>query len=228
VSGRRAEGGSLPIRSVCSALGAARAPFPPAYEIVGRPGVRSELNWRVWRRRVSSLRRSRCTSRELRTLVLIFAGVAVPVLGAIAIQNLTKQRDLYNLVVRPETQSRNPPIIGWSGLTEKPCDCRVRILGYMMDMQKPVPDGMSVADFILVPDTGTLLHPPHQIPEEMIDIHLRAGRATRFKSRQLVWAEGLLTSCYVSNRGAEPLYCLTDASVLNAAIGDINRFFRHP
>jgi hypothetical protein len=51
---------------------------------------------------------------------------------------------------------------------------------------------------------------------------------TGFKNRQLVWAEGLMTSCYLSNRGTEALYCLTDASVLKAAFGEINLFFRHP
>jgi hypothetical protein len=159
---------------------------------------------------------------------MILAGVAVPELGTIAIQNFTRQRDLYELVVRSEAPSHDPPIISWSRLAERPCDGRVRILGYMIDGRRPVPDGMSVADFVLVPDAGTLLHPPHRIPEEMIDIHLRAGKVTGFKSRQLVWVEGLLTSCYLSNRGTEPLYCLTDASVLKAVPGEINRFFRHP
>ena len=98
----------------------------------------------------------------------------------------------------------------------------------MIDGQRPLPDGTSVSNVVLVPDAGTLLHPAHRIPEEMIDIRLRAGGVIQFKSRQLVWAEGMLNSCYVSDRGAEPLYCLTDAAVLGAESSDINRFFRNP
>ena len=159
---------------------------------------------------------------------MIAAGVAVPILGTIAVQSFTMKPDLYYLAVRADGQSHNPEIIGWPGLTGKPCDCRVRMLGYMMDNQRPFPDGTSVSSFLLAPDAGTLLIPAPRIPEETIDIRLRAGSVARFKSRQLVWAEGVLSSCYVSNRGTEPSYCLTDAAALRAEPGDINRFFRKP
>ena len=180
------------------------------------------------RRHALSLRKSRHTGRELSTLAVIVAGVTLPFVAVTAIQSLTMQPDLYDLVVRSDNQSPNPPIIGWSGLAGRVCDCRTRILGYMMDNQRPIPDGTSVSNFVLLSDAGTLLHPAHRIPEEMIDIRLRAGAVTQFKSRQLVWAEGTMTSCYTSSRGTEPLYCLTDAAVLGAESSDINRFFRSP
>jgi hypothetical protein len=152
----------------------------------------------------------------------------VPLLGLVAVHSLSIRPDLYDLVVRADNQSGKPPIMGWSGLTGRLCDCRVRMLGYMMDNERPIPDGTIVSNFVLVPEAGALLHPAHRIPEEMIDIRLRAGGVIRFQSRQLVWAEGLLTSCYVSDRSSEPLYCLTDAAVLSAEPGDISRFFRNP
>jgi hypothetical protein len=158
---------------------------------------------------------------------MIAAGVAVPILGTLAVQSFTMKPDLYYLVARADAQSPNPPIIGWSDLTGKPCDCPVRMLGYMRDNQRPIADGTSVSSFLLAPDAGTLLVPAPQIPEETVNIRLRSG-VTRFKSRQLVWAQGVLTSCYVSNRRTEPSYCLTDAAALGAEPGDINRFFRKP
>lgn len=90
---------------------------------------------------------------------MIAAGVAVPILGTIAVQSFTMKPDLYYLAVRADGQSHNPEIIGWPGLTGKPCDCRVRMLGYMMDNQRPFPDGTSVSSFLLAPDAGTLLIP---------------------------------------------------------------------
>ncbi|MGD0498185.1 MAG: hypothetical protein ABSC23_07090 [Bryobacteraceae bacterium] len=161
-------------------------------------------------------------------MLTIAAAVAVPMLGAVALQMLTMQPDLYDLAARADAPSSDPPTVGWPALTGKPCDCRVRILGYMIDNQRPIPKGGSVSNFVLVPDAGTLLDPARRIPEEMIHVSLQAGRATPFKSRQLVWAEGVLSSCYVSNRGAEPLYCLTDAVAQGAERGDIHRFFRNP
>jgi hypothetical protein len=161
-------------------------------------------------------------------LVMIAAGVAVPTLGTIAVQSLTLKPDLYYLVVRTDAQPSSPPITDWSDLAGKPCDCRVRMLGYMMDYQRPIPDGTSVSNFAFVPDVGTLLIPAPWVPEETIDVLLRAGGVARFKSRKLVWAEGVLTACYVSNRGTDPLYCLTDAAALGAEPGDINRIFRKP
>jgi hypothetical protein len=103
---------------------------------------------------------------------MIAAGVAVPLLGTIAIQSLTMKPDLYDLVVRTDTQSRIPPIMGWPGLTGAPCDCRVRMLGYMTDNQRPIPDGTGVSNFLLVPDIGTFLIPAPRIPEETIHVRL--------------------------------------------------------
>ncbi len=161
-------------------------------------------------------------------MIVTVACVAVPLLGMVVIHSLTLRPDLYDLVARPVNQSGSPPVIGWSGLAGGLGDRRIRMLGYMMDNEPAIPDGKLVSNFVLVPEAGALLHPAHRIPDEMIDIRLRSGGAIRFQSRQLVWAEGLLNSCYVSDRSSEPLYCLTDAAVEGAEPGDITRYFRNP
>ncbi len=146
----------------------------------------------------------------------------------VVVHSLPLRPDLYNLVARPDKQPGSLPIIGWSGLAGGLCDCRIRVLGYMMDNEPAIPDGKLVSNFVLVPEAGALLHPAHRDPDETIDIRLRAGGAIRFETRRLVWAEGRLSSCYVSDRSSDPLYCLTDAAVRDADPGDINRFFRVP
>jgi len=154
--------------------------------------------------------------------------MTAPLLAMVVIHSVTIRPDLYDLVARSDTRLGDPPITSWSGLAGGPRDRRVRMLGYMMDNEPPIPNGRSVSNFVLVPEAGALLHPAHRDPEEMIDIHLRAGGVIQFESRRLVWAEGLLTSCYVSDPRSDPLYCLTDATVLAADPRDINRFFRNP
>lgn len=161
-------------------------------------------------------------------MILVLASVAVPLLGLVAAHTATIRPDLYDLVVRADDHPDKPPISGWSGLTGGLGDRRIRMLGYMMDNEPAIPDGKLVSNFVLVPEAGALLHPAHRIPEEMIDIRLRAGEPIRFRSRRLVWAEGQLSSCYVADRSSEPLYCLTDAAVTDADPGDINRYFRNP
>src|ERR1039458_7956761 len=111
------------------------------------------------RKQISGLGKSRFDNRELCTLFIIAAGVTVSTLGPIAIQSLTMQPDLYDLAVRADTQSGNLPIIGWSGLPERLCDCRVQMLGDMMDSRPPIPDGTRVSNFGLAPDAATPQHP---------------------------------------------------------------------
>jgi hypothetical protein len=102
------------------------------------------------------------------------------------------------------------------------------VLGYMMDDDPPITEGASVSAFVLMSETGSLLHPAHRIPEEMISVRLRSGAVTRFQSRRLVWVRGTLSPCYASDRGAEPQYCLTDAEMAGADRGDITRVFSSP
>ena len=164
----------------------------------------------------------------MRMLALIFAAMALLSLGPILIHTYTTEPDLFERLLLPEMHLRDPLIIDWPSLARVQADSCVRMLGYMMDDEPPISEGASVSAFVLMSETGSLVHPAHRIPEEMIAVRLRAGTVTTFQSRRLVWVRGTLSSCYVSERGEEPRYCLTDAEISGAERGDITRFFSNP
>jgi hypothetical protein len=172
--------------------------------------------------------RSATTGKELAALAIILAGMVLLSVGPVLIHTCTTEPDLFARVVRVDARAHDPRIIDWPSLVRNQHDTHVRVLGYMMDHESPIADGKSVSRFVLLSETGSLLHPAHRIPGEMLSVSLRNGTTTQFRSRSLVWAEGNLTPCYVSPRASTPRHCLSDATVEAADRGDIARFFANP
>ena len=101
-----------------------------------------------------------------------------------------------------------------------------RVLGYMMDGDKPVRDGTHVNRFVLLPDAGSAVHPAHRFGDQMIDVQLRPGSSIVFKGSSLVWASGTWKVLSGNPAGDRPLYQLQDADVENADKADIPKYFR--
>jgi len=101
-----------------------------------------------------------------------------------------------------------------------------RVLGYMMDGDKPVRDGTHVNRFVLLPDAGSAVHPAHRFGDQMIDVQLRPGSSIVFKGSSLVWAFGTWKVLSGNPAGDRPLYQLQDAEVENADKTDIPKYFR--
>jgi hypothetical protein len=68
----------------------------------------------------------------------------------------------------------------------------VRVAGYMVST-KPLDREGKVATFLLVPDPGNWLHPPHLHPDDVLDIHMQGSKVTRLLTRRAVWVEGCLS-----------------------------------
>jgi len=111
------------------------------------------------------------------------------------------------------------------GEPEVPMGALVRILGYMIDIDAPVRDDTPVSEFGLITEAGTLLHPPHRIPEEMVDVRLKPGAEIGFEQRRLVWAEGILERNVSFGRKGRPAYVLWKAVAKRAERSDIPRYF---
>jgi hypothetical protein len=183
----------------------------------------------VGRSRASKRARTLHWRYRLGTLLLIIAGVSVPVLATVALQLMSSLPDLSDLTVRGDLL--DPKIartVDWPSLKQQQPGSRVRMLGYMMDNVRPIPDGTNVSSFVVLPEGGTLLHPAHRIPEEMIEVQLRDGSTYVYTARLLVWVEGLFTRSLVSTDERLPLYRLGDASVQIANEKDIHLFFSAP
>jgi hypothetical protein len=140
--------------------------------------------------------------RERRLLITIIASVVGSLLLAYVLVALDMRPDLSEMSVRGGVQDADR-IVAWpdlggsvdwrrsSGKAYLPDPAtRSRVLGYMMDGERSVPDKAMVSGFILMPEAGQLLHPAHLEPFHMIEVSLE--RPFEFQFRKLVWVSGFL------------------------------------
>jgi len=181
-------------------------------------------------------KRRRSRADERKTLLLIIAIAMVPTVGAaLAIMTSPMGSDLSDLVsIKPVADGKG--ILDWPvllrersfGLNSDPrmmvaaADCA---LGYMAAGDKPVRDGDQTNEFILLPETGNLLHPAHRFGDQMIDVRLRAGGKLRFAGQSLTRACGSFHSSSGDPEGHEPLYVLADADAMRVGRSYIARYF---
>jgi hypothetical protein len=102
------------------------------------------------------------------------------------------------------------------------------MIGYMMDgyqhgYQLPR-DGATVAMFVLLPEAGQSLHPPHRLPSRMVEVH--PSHPIVFHYRDLVWATGILNRTRRMDGDDEAAWAMIAAEVNPAAERDISRWFR--
>jgi len=102
----------------------------------------------------------------------------------------------------------------------------MRVLGYMMEGDRPIPNGQPVARFVLLPEAGNAAHPPHRFGDQMIDVRLKEGDTVRFARGSLVWAWGAWRPLPGDPKRDKPLYELQDAHVESAGATDIAKYFR--
>lgn len=143
-------------------------------------------------------------------------GLPVIVIGALAAVDARIDLSDWKPGIRGTT------IIGWPEMPAR-VGSQVEMLGYMMDGSLPVPDGEPVRTFILMPEAGQFLHPAHQVPDEMVEIHLE--EPVRFQYRRLVRVSGVLTFTSGPSRPDRALYPMKNAAVQPAPETDIARFF---
>ena len=87
----------------------------------------------------------------------------------------------------------------------------VEIAGYMIPAP-PVQARQKVMHFVLVPDPGDWLNPPHFHPGEAIDVRLKDGEETRMRERIAVTVCGRLSYGSMNSNPRTVLF-LADASV---------------
>jgi len=175
-------------------------------------------------------------SEERRTLILVLISIGVPALGAVWAITSTSQPDLCDL--SPVTvQSGQYALLGWPMLLRDPSHALnagatrfsgelIQALGYMMDGVQPIAAGQPTERFVLLPDTGNLLHPAHRFGDQMIAVHLRESETTKFSPKALVWVWGTLRISPGDPAGAVPIYDLDNARAELAPQTDIRKYFR--
>jgi hypothetical protein len=170
--------------------------------------------------------RGKISKTSQREQQLVFAGVALfmtcavslPVLLAV----LSSRPDLY--AVKPKPVRPGIGVVDWQSLGAlvvgpvSPAAARpdwfgpeVQITGYMIPVG-PANAQQTVARFLLVPDPGDWLDPPHLHAGEAIDVRLKDGETTRLLERTGVTVCGRLSFGSI-NADPRAILFLADASV---------------
>jgi len=151
------------------------------------------------------VRKRRGTDRdERRAFAWIVFITAIPVVLATAAIVWSTRPDLYYVVPSPaENGARS---LAWRTLddlleaSEDPMESRpdlfnteVQIVGYMVTFENSRERGDSVTRFLLVPDVGNWLHPPHFHLDEVVDVRLKAGETAPMLDRKAVVVRGMLS-----------------------------------
>ena len=175
-------------------------------------------------------------SEEVRTLLLIGAGLTIPLTGALLAISATSRPDLSDLVPI-KNSAQNYVLLNWSTLLrDHPgslvagsslfVGSPVQALGYMVESDHVNGEGEWVRDFVLLPEAGNLLHPAHRFGDQMITVHLAPDARVRFSRRALVWVWGTFRASAGGPAGSKPLYSLERARVHAADMEEIRQYFK--
>lgn len=175
-------------------------------------------------------------SEEVRTLLLIGAGLTIPLAGVLLAISATSLPDLCDLVPIGNS-AHNYVVLNWSTLLrDHPrslvarsslfVGSRAQALGYMVEGDRAIGEGRWVQDFVLLPEAGHFLHPAHRFGDQMITVHLEPDTRVRFSSRALVWVYGTFRASAGDPVGSKPLYALDRARVQAAERGEILKYFK--
>ncbi len=206
--------------------------FPTA----ARPLAGISLEPRERSRKFDSVGRQKLSisrAEEIRTLLLVVVLTLIPLVGTALIVGSTAGPDLSHLI-SIQRQEGAYSILNWpellrtrhamnAGLSVQ-AGTVVRALGYMTDGERAMRPGVWVGDFVLMPETGNILHPAHRFGDQMIQVYLDAR--IQFAPWKLVWVWGTLRSLSGDQAGSQPLYALERARAEPAAREDVRRYFK--
>jgi len=157
---------------------------------------------------------------------LIFAAIGLYVVCALSLPillvALSSRPDLY--AAKPKPVRPGIAVVDWETLDNllsgpvSPAAARpgwfgpdVEIAGYMIPAESSQ-EQENVAHFLLVPDPGDWLNPPHMHPGEVIDVRMKDGQTARLLERTPVTVCGRL-SYGTMNASPHAVLFLTGATV---------------
>ena len=173
---------------------------------------------------------------SIRVLLLVIVIAGVPILGTVFVITSTTEPDLSELTPFSRRAGQYF-VLDWSALLQNeprvsktgaviPAGAAVQALGYMMDVDRSIAKDQWVQDFVLLPEAGTLFHPAHRIPDQMIAVHLEDGTRIQFSRRALFWVWGNLKPSAALGRRSEARYVIERAHAKPAEKSEIQRHFK--
>jgi hypothetical protein len=143
---------------------------------------------------------------ELKSLAIIFLAGGIPMMAAATLIVVSMRPDLgsrrfFHADVDTEAMTIDWPTLYRLNEKDPTVDyirallptTTVRIPGYMVAFEETPDKNREVSQFLLIPDPGNWLHPPHFDSGDVIFVHLMGGARTRLLPRRAVWVTGRLS-----------------------------------
>jgi hypothetical protein len=158
---------------------------------------------------------------DWKLFALVTAVLSVPVIVSILLIVWSTRPDLYELT--PVSADAKVKSVDWRTLDQlamahvDPVASRpdlfgpeIQVAGYMISSEAS--NASSISHFLLVPDPGNWLHPPHTDPGEVIEVRLNDGR-TPFLDRKPVVVRGALSIDRSAEKQPSIVYHLAASAV---------------
>jgi hypothetical protein len=89
----------------------------------------------------------------------------------------------------------------------------LRVPGYMLSFEERPDARGEVSRFLLVPDPGSWIHPPHLDAGEVVIVNMEKGTTARLVERQAVWVKGTLAPSLTRQGQIEAAFQITASDV---------------
>ena len=165
-------------------------------------------------------------SGDWKAFLIVSSIAVIPLLATVGMINVSARQSLAFRTF-PRTSSGDSAIaVDWPTLDKMrggsfmPAAAVPKILesvacvpGYMIQFDDPFDQTGRLARFLLVPDPGNWLHPPHLDDGEVVIVHMRDGARTPLLDRKPVCVEGKLSLSPVMTNNIQTMLQLEASSV---------------
>jgi hypothetical protein len=169
-------------------------------------------------------RKNRAKRQERKALAVILLITLFPVLMGTLVVSLSSRPDLYYLIPGPVGGDAIP--VDWQTLDDLvsapggPTAARpdlfgpeVQVAGYIVALEGSRNANGAVPSFLLVPDAGNWLHPPHRDPGDVIHVTRNDGRMTPPVEKKAILVRGVLSVDPMDLKPGKAVYHLKATSV---------------
>jgi len=170
-------------------------------------------------------RRARTNKNRRETKIILFALFlsVTPAIAAVAMIVLSSRPDFYYTDLSGRSRDETSQILGWPSLrshsmTTTITDRVVQLPGYMMPFVTGLHD-YTAGNFLLVPDPGNWLHPPHLEPDEVVLVRIQSAARLAVIERRAVWVRGRMSVAPLRNGDLNVVYRMDASEVWNFGEG---------
>jgi hypothetical protein len=164
--------------------------------------------------------------RDVKTFLLVLLIALIPTVSSVLLVSVSARPSFEDRVFSPNECHGDAALVNWrtlleldnphASLVQFPAELlapTICVAGYMLQFALPPVRQGNVTEFLLVPDPGNWLHPPHLEAGEVILVRTEQAQRTPLLQRQAVWVRGRMIPSLFRSQSLESAYQMTAFSV---------------